>query len=85
MDGKTEEEIEMMKLMGFSSFDSSKVRAQGCAMLCSHKEVQCVTKFISFYSLTEDEHTCLFVLFSVGLLGAPVCFTIVLRVSTNTW
>lgn len=25
MEGKTEEEIEMMKLMGFSSFDSSKV------------------------------------------------------------
>lgn len=43
MDGKTEEEIEMMKLMGFASFDTSKVRAQRCPLLCSHKEVQCVT------------------------------------------
>lgn len=29
MQGKTEEEIEMMKLMGFGSFDSTKVREQG--------------------------------------------------------
>lgn len=28
MEGKTEEEIEMMKMMGFDSFDSSKVRAR---------------------------------------------------------
>lgn len=28
MDGKTEDEIEMMKMMGFSSFDTTKVRAQ---------------------------------------------------------
>lgn len=40
MQGKTEEEIEMMKLMGFGSFDTTKVRAQGCLLLCSHKEVQ---------------------------------------------
>ncbi len=26
MEGKTEDEIEMMKLMGFGSFDSTKVR-----------------------------------------------------------
>lgn len=29
MQGKTEEEIEMMKLMGFASFDTTKVRVQG--------------------------------------------------------
>lgn len=40
MDGKTEDEIEMMKMMGFASFDTTKVRAQCCFMLCSHKEVQ---------------------------------------------
>lgn len=27
MEGKTEEEIEMMKTMGFGSFDTSKVRS----------------------------------------------------------
>lgn len=43
MQGKTEEEIEMMKLMGFGSFDSTKVRTQGCLMLCSHKEVHLIT------------------------------------------
>lgn len=32
MQGKTEEEIEMMKLMGFGSFDTSKVRVVPCAM-----------------------------------------------------
>lgn len=43
MEGKTEEEIEMMKLMGFGSFNTSKVRARGCPMLCSHKEVQLIS------------------------------------------
>ncbi len=52
MQGKTEEEIEMMKLMGFATFDTTKVRAQGCATLCSHKVVQFVTKFAEFYNLT---------------------------------
>lgn len=28
MDGKTEDEIEMMKMMGFASFDTTKVRAR---------------------------------------------------------
>lgn len=32
MQGKTEEEIEMMKLMGFGSFDTTKVR--GNRALC---------------------------------------------------
>lgn len=32
MQGKTEEEIEMMKLMGFGSFDTSKVRVVLCVM-----------------------------------------------------
>lgn len=39
MDGKTEDEIEMMKMMGFASFDTTKVRAH-CCFVCSHKEVQ---------------------------------------------
>lgn len=43
MQGKTEEEIEMMKTMGFGSFDTSKVRVQGCPVFCSHKEVQCIS------------------------------------------
>ena len=48
MQGKTEEEIEMMKQMGFGSFDTTKVRIQRCPVLSSHKEVQC--KFIAFFS-----------------------------------
>lgn len=40
MQGKTEEEIEMIKLMGFGSFDSTKVRAHGRLMLCSQKGAQ---------------------------------------------
>lgn len=32
MQGKTEEEIEMMKLMGFGNFDTSKVRVVLCVM-----------------------------------------------------
>ncbi|KAG7222096.1 hypothetical protein INR49_016666 [Caranx melampygus] len=43
MQGKTEEEIEMMKMMGFGSFDTTKVRVQGCPLFCSHKEVQCIS------------------------------------------
>lgn len=40
MDGKTEDEIEMMKMMGFASFDTTKVRAHSdCFVLCCHKEV----------------------------------------------
>lgn len=44
MDGKTEDEIEMMKMMGFASFDTTKVRAQCCFVLYRHKEVQWVYK-----------------------------------------
>lgn len=40
MDGKTEDEIEMMKAMGFASFGTTKVRENNdCFVLCSHKEV----------------------------------------------
>lgn len=40
MDGKTEDEIEMMKAMGFASFGTTKVREHNdCFVLCSHKEV----------------------------------------------
>lgn len=31
LQGKTEEEIEMMKMMGFASFDTTKVSADQCS------------------------------------------------------
>lgn len=47
MEGKTEEEIEMMKLMGFGSFDTSKVIARGCSTLCTDKEVQFISEEVN--------------------------------------
>lgn len=59
MQGKTEEEIEMMKLMGFASFDSTKVRAQGCPILRSHRVVQFITKSIATVSKRYQHSVCL--------------------------
>ena len=40
MEGKTEEEIEMIKVMGFGGFDSTKVRVNIC-QLEMHKIIFC--------------------------------------------
>ncbi|MEQ2195892.1 U4/U6.U5 small nuclear ribonucleoprotein, partial [Xenoophorus captivus] len=41
MEGKTEEEIEMMKMMGFASFDTTKVSATGVVVCCRATRRRC--------------------------------------------
>lgn len=53
MDGKTEEEIEMMKMMGFAGFDTTKVRGRGCPVGGRHKGVQCVVSWCSTADVDE--------------------------------
>lgn len=51
MQGKTEEEIEMMKLMGFGSFDSTKVRAE--SFVCCTSTRRCTLlqmDVVAFYN-----------------------------------
>ena len=65
MEGKTEEEIEMMKLMGFGSFNSTKVRAQG-VLWCAATRRRTLFKIpFLFHSLTEDRHTGRFSMLSI--------------------
>lgn len=62
MEGKTEEEIEMMKLMGFGSFNSTKVRAQG-VLWCAATRRRTLFQIPFFIPhSTEDRHTVCFVL-----------------------
>lgn len=56
MQGKTEEEIEMMKLMGFGSFDTTKVSTQGVFMLCCHRVEQFITNLLWTASMTNTIH-----------------------------
>ena len=46
MQGKTEEEIEMMKQMGFGSFDTTKVRAE--SFMCCASTRRCTLLQMEF-------------------------------------